>query len=303
MLAIVSYPGYYLAKCGWYSNDEALLAFWRLGEEPRLLLALCEMRTGHLRQFFDSPFTVDWEDDLLVSTDLLGYQGALSTVLFDRRSLSLAAKENSPGTTLKVRSDDLSWVADIASDRLRITGAGSSGTAEYRLEASTTLRWSADGARAVCISGDRMAVHLLDLEEATYRTLTVGKEFAMPPGFVELMYCWPLADGNLLLDIAGEEDAPLLILDAADPGRSYLLPGPGEMTTLATRGHTVLYCVRDRLGGPQQLRAFDCETKDLTVLLETQSEIFCAGFSPDGARVMIGLHSGSTGSSLVVRPR
>ena len=302
-MAIAGYPGYRIAKCAWYTDDEALLALWLLGEEPRLLLARCDMRIGRLREFFDLPFAVDWEDDLLVAPGLLGYQGALNTVTFDRRDLTLATKETSPGDAIRVYADDLKWVADISPDRLMITGTSSPNPLEYQLAANSTLRWSADGARAACISSDRTAVHLLDLESGMHRTLLVGRDIPMPSGFVELMYCRPLPDGKLLLDTAGEQDAPLIILDIADPGQAHILPGQGDMTTLAAAGGIALYCLRDRSGGVQRVLALDCTTRESSLLYETTSEILCASLSPDGTKVLIGTHSHSTGIYLVVCPR
>jgi|GEM_PF-3517604 len=301
-LALADAPGYRIAKCAWYTDDEALLALWLFGEEPRLLLARCDMHTGRVQQNFDAPFTMDWEDDLLVAPDLLGYQNALNTVTFDRGDLTPAARYAAQGDNIQMRSDDLRYVAEIAPDDLTITGAQSPNPIVCQLSANATLRWSADGASAVCISSDRTAVHLLDLASGTHRTLLVGKDIPMPGGFVELMYCRLLPDGKLLLDAAGEQDAPLILLDIADPGQVHVVAGQGEMTTLADAGSTALYCLRDRSGGLQQLFALDCMTRETSLIFETASEILCASFSADDTRVLIGLYSGVTGNSLVVCP-
>ena len=151
-----------------------------------------------------------------------------------------------------------------------------------------SLSWSEDNAKLVYITNNYSDVCILNRDSMEKQTLTGGKDFQYPEGFVELMWCGFLPDNSeILVNMLGESNDTLAILNNAGAKAPKFISENGRITVMDISNHLIMYALNENNSTEEKLICYDYLTDKRNVIYNSTDSIVSAVFSSDQNNIFL----------------
>ncbi|EHL06253.1 hypothetical protein HMPREF0322_03061 [Desulfitobacterium hafniense DP7] len=145
-----------------------------------------------------------------------------------------------------------------------------------------SLSWSEDNAKLVYITNNYSDICILNRDSMEKQTLTGGKDFQYPDGFVQLMWCGFLPNNNdILVNILGESNDTIAILNSAGAKAPKFISENGRITVMDISDRLIMYALNENNSTEEKLICYDYLIDKQNIVYNTTDSIVSAGFSSD----------------------
>ncbi|ADY57025.1 hypothetical protein Sgly_2753 [Syntrophobotulus glycolicus DSM 8271] len=221
----------------------------------------------------------------------IGYQNWKKAFFYDRASLSLTDNYTKKSEVDFIRySSDMEYLAEVRKDDLYISNNQLKESKKIDTSSQySSLSWSKDNAKLVYISNSGSNINIIDRDSLQKQTLTGGKDFQCPDGWVELMWCYFLPNNtDIFVHILGENNDSIAIIDSTGAKKPKLFPENGSITTWGgISDHLIVYAVNENESKEEKLICYDYLADQRHVIHNSTELIVSAGFSPDENSVFL----------------
>ncbi|ADY57024.1 hypothetical protein Sgly_2752 [Syntrophobotulus glycolicus DSM 8271] len=279
-----------MAKSLWYDDTNVLLVFGDNKENEHSKIISYNLDTKNSKVLYEGQFSTGYEDQILINDKIIGYQNWERAFFYDRAGLSLVDEYRKKAEDNFIRySSDMGYLAGVRKDGLYI--ANNQLKESKKIDTSSqyaSLSWSKDNAKLLYIANGRSDICMIDRDSMKKQTLTGGKDFQYPDGWVDLLYCRFLPNNtDILIHILGERKDTFALISSTGEKEPKFISENGNVTLMDISDQQIVYAVKENESKEEKLICYDYLTDQRHVIHNSTELIVSAGFSPDQNSVFL----------------